>query len=96
MAAPDFWDDAERAQAVADFMKQTLSETQWRVYSWGAGPGKDWGGRDGDAAVDAQIDEPYVPVRFHSCITELGMFELWCVSTTSEGRWKLEFSVRED
>jgi len=42
------------------------------------------------------IDEPYVPVGFHSKITELGMFELWCVSTTTDGRWKLEFSVRED
>ena len=42
------------------------------------------------------IDEPYVPVRFRSKITELGMLELWCVSTKSDGRWKLEFSVRED
>ncbi|MBN2292063.1 MAG: Hsp70 family protein, partial [Pirellulales bacterium] len=39
---------------------------------------------------------PYVPVKFHSKITELGMFELWCVGTQNEGRWKLEFSVRED
>ena len=37
-----------------------------------------------------------MPVRFHSRITELGMFELWCVSTKTDGRWKLEFSVRED
>lgn len=40
-------------------------------------------------------DESYVPVQFESHITELGMFELWCVSTTSDDRWKLEFSVRE-
>jgi hypothetical protein len=46
--------------------------------------------------ADASIDEPYVPVRFESRITELGMFELWCVSTQSGGRWKLEFSVREE
>jgi hypothetical protein len=39
--------------------------------------------------------EDYVPVRFQSHITELGMFELWCCSTKSEERWKLEFSVRE-
>jgi hypothetical protein len=45
---------------------------------------------------DESIDEPYVPVRFQSKITELGMFELWCVSTKSNRRWKLEFSVRED
>lgn len=41
------------------------------------------------------VEEGYVPVRFHSKITELGMFELWCHATTSEHRWKLEFSVRE-
>ena len=46
--------------------------------------------------ADEAIDEPYVPVRFHSRITELGTLELWCVSTKSPGRWKLEFSVRED
>ncbi len=45
---------------------------------------------------DASIDEPYVPVRFQSRITELGTFELWCVSTQTDGRWKLEFSVRDD
>ncbi len=45
---------------------------------------------------DASIDEPYVPVKFQSRITELGTFELWCVSTQTSGRWKLEFSVRED
>jgi hypothetical protein len=39
-------------------------------------------------------DEHYVPVRFESKVTELGMFELWCVSTQSDRRWKLEFSVR--
>ena len=42
------------------------------------------------------VEEDYVPVRFHSKITELGMFELWCVSATSDQRWKLEFSVRKD
>ena len=40
--------------------------------------------------------EDYVPVRFQSKITELGMFELWCQSTISPHRWKLEFSVREE
>ena len=46
--------------------------------------------------ADESIDEPYVPVRFHARLTELGVLELWCVSTTSDKRWKLEFSVRED
>jgi molecular chaperone DnaK (HSP70) len=46
--------------------------------------------------ADESIEEPYVPVRFQSRITELGVFELWCVSTKTDNRWKLEFSVRED
>jgi hypothetical protein len=40
--------------------------------------------------------ETYVPVKFQSRITELGVFELWCVSTKSDRRWNLEFSIRED
>ncbi|MBN2023508.1 MAG: Hsp70 family protein [Pirellulales bacterium] len=46
--------------------------------------------------ADESIDEPYVPVRFLSRITELGVFELWCASTQTDRRWKLEFSVREE
>ncbi len=45
--------------------------------------------------ADDAVDEPYVPVRFQSRITELGLFELWCVSTQSDRRWKLEFNVRD-
>jgi hypothetical protein len=45
--------------------------------------------------ADEAIDEPYVPVRFHTRITELGVFELWCYSPHTGNRWKLEFSVRE-
>ncbi|MDZ4683730.1 MAG: Hsp70 family protein, partial [Planctomycetaceae bacterium] len=45
---------------------------------------------------DDAEDEHYVPVTFHTRITELGVLELWCVSSRSNGRWKLEFSVRED
>ena len=41
-------------------------------------------------------EEDFVEVRFHSDITELGMLQLWCVATQGDGRWKLEFSVRED
>jgi hypothetical protein len=44
-----------------------------------------------------KVEEDYVPVRFQSRINELGVFELWCVSTLDPSqRWKLEFSVRED
>lgn len=46
------------------------------------------------AAADDE-GESYVPVRFQSRVTELGVFELWCVSDRGEERWKLEFSVRE-
>ena len=41
-------------------------------------------------------EDNYVPVQFHTKITELGVLELWCVSTRGSGRWKLEFSVRDD
>jgi molecular chaperone DnaK (HSP70) len=42
------------------------------------------------------LTEDFVPVRFRSRITELGVFELWCESTISDDKWKLEFSVREE
>ncbi len=42
------------------------------------------------------LEDGYIPVRFVAHITELGIFELWCVSTVSDQRWKLEFSVREE
>lgn len=41
-------------------------------------------------------DETYVPVNFQSRVTELGVFELWCVNAGGKGRWKLEFSVRDE
>ena len=43
-----------------------------------------------------QAGGQYVPVQFHSKITELGTFELWCVAASTNQRWKLEFSVRDD
>ncbi len=45
-------------------------------------------------------EETFVPVKFDSRITELGMFELWCVSAVdgeeTPRRWKLEFNVRDE
>lgn len=41
-------------------------------------------------------DDAFLPVRFQSRITELGVFELWCVGTRTPGQWKLEFNVRDD
>jgi molecular chaperone DnaK (HSP70) len=49
-----------------------------------------------ELSADQAVEEDYVPVQFHAKVTELGMLELWCYSTTSDGRWKLEFSVREN
>ncbi len=46
--------------------------------------------------ADESLEDAYVPVRFHSRITELGVLELWCVSTQIPKRWKLEFSVRKE
>ena len=40
-------------------------------------------------------DDPFVPVRLVSRVTELGMFELWCHSTRTDDRWKMEFNIRE-
>ena len=40
-------------------------------------------------------DEGYVPVKFQSRLTELGVFELWCQSQTANQKWKLEFSLRD-
>ncbi|MEZ6063811.1 MAG: Hsp70 family protein [Planctomycetaceae bacterium] len=44
---------------------------------------------------DDDTDETWVPVNFHSKVTELGVLELWCVHKQSDRRWKLEFDVRE-
>jgi hypothetical protein len=46
--------------------------------------------------ADESLEESYVPVKFQSQVTELGVFELWCVSTKSDSRWKLEFNAREE
>lgn len=45
---------------------------------------------------DSAGDDPFVPVRFISRVTELGMFELWCHSTRNDDQWKMEFNVRND
>lgn len=46
--------------------------------------------------VDDQPEGGFVPVKFQSRISELGVFELWCKSQAGAGQWKLEFSIRED
>lgn len=37
-----------------------------------------------------------LPVRFQCRVTELGMFELYCLSTRTAERWKMGFNVREE
>jgi Hsp70 protein len=50
---------------------------------------------DNPIAPIAPIASPnLIPVRFQSKITELGIFELWCVSLRDGRRWKLSFNVR--
>lgn len=36
-----------------------------------------------------------IPVRLRTVVTEVGTLELWCVAREGDGRWKLEFDVRE-
>ncbi|MGB4726745.1 MAG: Hsp70 family protein [Thermogutta sp.] len=51
---------------------------------------------EGCLPADEGVQGDYVPVRLESRVNELGMLELWCLSTTDDKKWKLEFSVRED
>jgi len=46
-------------------------------------------------AAAENADGGYVPVKIETSVTELGTLELWCASTVSDERWKLEFSVRD-
>ncbi|MGN6105444.1 MAG: Hsp70 family protein [Kofleriaceae bacterium] len=36
-----------------------------------------------------------VPVKLEAHVTEVGTLELWCAARDGQGRWKLEYSVRE-
>jgi len=48
-----------------------------------------------DAANTSSPTASFVPVRFQSRVTELGMFELWCHGSQTDGNWKLEFNARQ-
>ena len=63
---------------------------------WGEEELEETDSLEADLPRAAGGEEDYVPVKFESKITELGVFELWCVGTVGGGRWELEFSVRED
>ncbi|MEW5745854.1 MAG: Hsp70 family protein [Nitrospirota bacterium] len=55
-----------------------------------------------ETVLPAEGVEPgaLAPVRLHSYLTETGSLELWCEATEAHngrrGRWKLEFTVREE
>jgi hypothetical protein len=63
--------------------------------SWGEGELAETDPLETELGVDEAPEEGYVTVEFRTRLTELGMFELWCVERAGERRWKLEFSVRE-
>ena len=42
-----------------------------------------------------QAEGQAVPVALHSQVTEVGTLDLWCQATRGEGRWKLEYNVRD-
>lgn len=49
------------------------------------------------ATLNADEHAPgVVPVTLESVATEIGTLELWCHEKEGEGRWKLEFEVREE
>ncbi len=74
------------------------------VDRWAEGELEETDSLEANLPKPKDVDEDYVPVRFQSRINELGVFELWCVSTATpageksaaDQRWKLEFSVRRD
>ncbi len=36
-----------------------------------------------------------IPIKLETVLTEHGTLQLWCHHTRGEGRWKLEFELRE-
>lgn len=50
---------------------------------------------DGGTSMTGSTPHAFVPVRFQSRVTELGMFELWCHGRQTGQSWKLEFNARE-
>ena len=64
--------------------------------SWSENELNETDSMEAELPASQSLDQAYVPVRFESRVTELGVLELWCVSTKSDERWKLEFSVRDE
>jgi len=64
--------------------------------SWGEGELVETDPVQANLPAEEKGEDGYVPVKFRWRITELGVFELWCVSQIEPQQWKLEFSVREE
>lgn len=43
----------------------------------------------------SESEQPVVPVTLQTVVTEVGTLELWCQQKGGDGRWKLEFEVRD-
>ena len=66
-----------------------------RLTSWREDELEETDSLEASLASAENADGGYVPVTIETRVTELGTLELWCASTVSEEKWKLEFSVRE-
>ncbi len=45
--------------------------------------------------IEGHAEGEAVPVKLHTHVTEVGTLDLWCQATRDQGRWKLEYNVRE-
>lgn len=45
--------------------------------------------------IEGHAEGEAVPVKLHTQVTAVGTLDLWCQATRGEGRWKLEYNVRE-
>ena len=48
-----------------------------------------------DAYGEPPENPSVVPVTLEAHLTEVGTLELWCHAAAGEGRWRLEYEVRE-
>ena len=84
--------DDKPGTLLKSWTEDELQETDSLETEFNSGELNAAGGENNLSSLAAQ----YVPVTFHSVVTELGMFELWCQSINSTDKWKLEFSAREE
>jgi len=66
-----------------------------RLTSWKEDELEETDSLEAELTAAENADGGYVPVTIETRVTELGTLELWCASSVSDEKWKLEFSVRE-